>query len=151
MALTKWTPTTNLKMLRRMGKLSEELAECNSVAARCIIQGIDEVDPGSQKVNRQRLTEEIADVMAQCRVTIKALGLDHRFIGTRIDMKESQMEEWEGMFSDNPEDEKKPVFVVDHMGTSWGEGMDHTTVLVGHSLSHRALARGAKLYESPQE
>jgi NTP pyrophosphatase (non-canonical NTP hydrolase) len=148
MALTKWTPTTDLMMLRRMGKLQEELAELANVAARCIIQGIDEVDPGSGKVNRTRLENEIADVLAQCRCTIDALGLDDDHIAERTREKREQMAEWEAMFPPAGSEEK-PVFVVDHVGSSYGDGMEHTTVIVGHSLDRRALARGAKLYELP--
>ena len=147
MALTKWTPTTDLMMLRRMGKLQEELAELANVAARCIIQGIDEVDPGTGKVNRLRLTNEIADVLAQCSQTIKALNLDETAINERTIEKERLMEEWEAMFPPAGSTTVKPVFVVDHIGTSYGEGMEHSTVIVGHSLDHRALAKGAKLYE----
>lgn len=149
MALTKWTPTTDLMMLRRMGKLQEELAELANVAARCIIQGIDEVDPGTGKVNRLRLQHEIADVLAQCSQTIKALNLDETAISERTIEKERLMEEWEAMFPPAGSADVKPVFVVEHIGSSYGEGMQHTTVIVGHSLSHRALARGAKLYEAP--
>jgi hypothetical protein len=98
MALSKWIPTTDLVMLRRMGKLTEEAAELINVAARCIIQGIDEVDPGTGKVNRLRLEHEIADVMAQCRVTISALNLDRDKINLRIFEKQGQMAEWEAMF-----------------------------------------------------
>jgi len=149
MTLTKWTPTTDLMMLRRMGKLQEELAELANVAARCIIQGIDEVDPGTGKVNRIRLTHEIADVLAQCRVTIQVLNLDQKAIEERALEKVRQMEEWEAMFPPAGSTEVKPVFVVDHIGSSYGEGMGETTVIVGHSLDHRALAKGAKLYEQP--
>lgn len=99
--MTKWTPTTDLLMLRRMGKLTEECAELINVAARCIIQGIDEVDPGTGKVNRQRLVNEIADVMAQCETTIEALKLGPgHYIVDRVEQKKSQMAEWEAMFSD---------------------------------------------------
>lgn len=35
--VTKWVPTTDLMMLRRMGKTSEECSELIAVAARCII------------------------------------------------------------------------------------------------------------------
>lgn len=96
--MKKWTPTTDLKMLRRMGKLLEELNELGSVAARCIIQGIDEIDPGSQEVNRARLESEIADVIAQCEVTIEALSLDGAFIAARCEDKKQQMAEWEALF-----------------------------------------------------
>lgn len=96
--MNKWTPTTNLMMLRRMGKLLEELGELSSVASRCIIQGIDEVDPGSGKVNRDRLTEEIADVYAQLNVTIEKLNLNKDLILGRVARKEGQMAEWEALF-----------------------------------------------------
>lgn len=100
MPLKKWTPTTNLMMLRRMGKLQEELGELSAVAARCIIQGIDEVDPGSGRLNRDRLIDEIADVIAQCEVTIDALKLTGHRIVDRIEEKTRQMQEWEAMFKE---------------------------------------------------
>lgn len=96
--VSKWTPTTNLMMLRRMGKLSEELGELQAVAARVIIQGIDEIDPGTGKVNRQRLEDEIADVLAQCNVTIRSLRLNHDRIHNRASDKACQMAEWEALF-----------------------------------------------------
>lgn len=99
MAMSKWTPTTDLMQLRRFGKLCEELGELSNVAARCIIQGIDEVDPGTGKVNRQRLEDEIADVLAQCYVTVEKLGLNCEAIDLRRSNKERQMAEWESLFN----------------------------------------------------
>lgn len=99
-ALQKWTPTTDLLMLRRMGKLIEELGELSVVASRCVIQGIDEVDPGSQRLNRDRLEREIADVYAQLDCTVLALKLNQHFIHTRKLDKRKQMGEWEAMFGD---------------------------------------------------
>lgn len=99
MKMSKWVPTTDLMMLRRMGKLSEEMNELGTVTARCIIQGIDEIDPGTQKVNRQRLTEEIADVYAQLDETIARLGLDAASIEARRATKRRYMQEWESMFT----------------------------------------------------
>ena len=143
--LTKWTPTTNLMMLRRMGKLSEELAELSNVAARCIIQGIDEVDPGSGKVNRLRLEQEIADVIAQCNVTIKKLELNEDYIEQRIEDKTQQMTEWEDMFNTESE-AKREVFTVDSVGSSYGNGPEKSTVIIGWTPDSKALVRGTKLY-----
>jgi len=98
--LQKWTPTDDQLMLRRMGKLIEELNELSVVAARCIIQGIDEVDPSSQLVNKDRLEREIADVYAQLDCTVMALKLNQHFIFTRKKDKIGQMAEWESMFND---------------------------------------------------
>jgi len=106
MAMSKWVPTTNLMMLRRMGKLAEELGELLIVASRCIIQGIDEVDPGSGEINRDRLTNEIADVLAQIECTTEALGLDREYISARKARKEGYMREWEAMFG--PADDVAP-------------------------------------------
>lgn len=94
----KWVPTTNLAMLRRMGKTIEELSELSSVCARCIIQGIDEIDPATGKTNRQRLTEEIADVDAQLFCTVADLHLDAHAISERSDRKRGYMRDWESMF-----------------------------------------------------
>lgn len=97
--MAKWTPTTDPLTLRRMGKLGEELGEAQTVAARVIIQGIDEVDPGSGKVNRQRLMDELADVQAQIGCTVLAFDLDQHYMGRRTAEKMRQMAEWEAMFS----------------------------------------------------
>lgn len=98
--LSKWIPTTNLMLLRRFGKLLEELGELTAVAARCIIQGVDEIDPGSGKTNRQRLMDEMADVQAQIGCTVLALDLDQDYMARRTAEKMRQMREWEAMFTD---------------------------------------------------
>lgn len=98
--LSKWVPTTNLLHLRRFGKLGEELSELGAVTNRCIIQGIDEIDPSTQKTNRLRLQEEIADVLAQSCCTIDDLELDKKFINSRVRDKIEQMAEWEDMFKE---------------------------------------------------
>jgi NTP pyrophosphatase (non-canonical NTP hydrolase) len=99
MAMSKWIPTTDLLMLRRMGKLSEELGELQAVAARVIIQGIDEIDPGTGRMNWQRLQDELADVQAQIGCTVLALSLDQAYMARRTAEKIQQMNEWESLFN----------------------------------------------------
>lgn len=94
----KWVPTTDLMMLRRMGKLVEELGELGNVAGRVIIQGIDEIDPGSGDKNRLRLEKEIADVYAQLDVTVSLLRLRTTYVDARRFEKIKQMQEWESLF-----------------------------------------------------
>lgn len=98
MKMSKWIPTTNLMMLRRMGKLQEEMGELGVVASRCIIQGIDEIDPGSGQLNRERLWREVADVYAQLDETVARLGLPHAGIAARRAEKRGYMQEWEALF-----------------------------------------------------
>lgn len=90
-----WKHETDGLTIRRVGKLNEELAELSKVASRIIIQGIDSLDPKSKKSNRESITEEIADVMAQCQLCVEQLNLDYIAIEHRIDAKKKRMEEWE--------------------------------------------------------
>ncbi|MHB0927763.1 MAG: nucleoside triphosphate pyrophosphohydrolase family protein [Candidatus Nanopelagicales bacterium] len=99
MAMSKWIPETDPMILRRVGKTSEEAAELVKVCSRITIQGIAGVDPASGVANREALTQEIADVMAQCNVCIDTLALDRDAIRRRVREKVEQMREWEAMFS----------------------------------------------------
>jgi hypothetical protein len=96
--VTKWTLTTDPLITRRMGKTGEECAELLAVTTRIQIQGIDEVDPGTGKTNRQRLLEEIGDVYAQLDANVSMLGLDREFIEARRARKLGYMHEWEALY-----------------------------------------------------
>lgn len=97
--VSKWIPTTDPMLQRRMGKLIEECGELLAVAGRIGIQGIDEIDPGTGKVNRLRLAEELADVAAQIECTLQRLGLNRDFHEGRASRKRGYMDEWEAMFA----------------------------------------------------
>src|SRR4051812_36337432 len=75
-ALSEWQPITNKHNLAALGKLGEEASELCSAICRCIIQGMDELEPTTGKPNRQWLEEEIADVMALTTLAIQELDLD---------------------------------------------------------------------------
>lgn len=92
-----WVPMTEPIDLMVMGKLSEELAECGSAAARCIIQGIDECEPSTGEVNRRWLEKEIADVLANIELTVERFGLDTDFIGERSAFKMRYLRKWHSM------------------------------------------------------
>ena len=98
MALTKWTPTTDLMTLRRLGKTCEELGELVAVLGRTICQGLDGVAPATNESNIERITKESADVLAQIGCNVKAFQLDQSQISTRVEDKTGQMSEWEAMF-----------------------------------------------------
>jgi len=76
--------------LKHLGKLGEELNECGSAVSRCIIQGIDESEPVTGKVNRQWLQDEIADVLANAELVIEHFGLDKEAINKRKANKKVQ-------------------------------------------------------------
>ena len=99
MAMSKWIPERDPLILRRVGKTSEEAAELVKVCARITIQGMAGMDPETEVSNREALTKEIADVMAQCYVCISTLALDSNAIQRRVSDKMEQMREWEAMFA----------------------------------------------------
>lgn len=99
--IAKWEPDTDPHQARRVGKTLEELGELTAVLARIQIQGLDAIDPGTGKTNRQRLMEESADVATQIDLTLTYLSIDQddgsAYAARRID-KERQMREWEAHF-----------------------------------------------------
>lgn len=98
--MTPWHVTQDPFLLRRMGKLGEELNECGKAANRIIIQGIDGVDPKTGITNKDELAKEIADVLAQCECSIEALKLDRVFIAQRKQEKIEQMDDWEAVLKE---------------------------------------------------
>ena len=97
--MNKWELEPNPEIVRRLGKLGEELSELSAVCFRAIIQGVDQVDPSSRLTNRVRLSDELADVHCQLVRTVERLRLDERRIGERVKIKMEQMDLWEGMYS----------------------------------------------------
>jgi len=92
--LSPWTPDTNKTHLRVLGKALEELTECGSAVARCIIQGIDESEPVTGKPNRQWLQEEIADAYATLGLMCQYMKLDKSFIFERSMGKALRLRGW---------------------------------------------------------
>jgi len=96
--MNPWRPDDDPHQARRVGKTLEELGEAVAVLARISIQGLDAVDPGTGKTNRQRLQDELADVQAQIGCTVLSLGLDQDYMARRTAEKFRQMGEWEAHF-----------------------------------------------------
>lgn len=97
--MSKWTPTTELLTLRRLGKSCEELGELVSVLGRTICQGLEGIDPASGQSNIERMTKESADVLAQIECNVRAFRLDRDGIGARVEHKLGLMAEWEALFA----------------------------------------------------
>lgn len=89
-----WHPEADPTRLKVLGKLIEELNECSAAAARCIIQGIDEAEPETGKINRVWLEDEVADVIANVRCTIENLDLNQARIYLRSERKYDYITRW---------------------------------------------------------
>lgn len=101
-APSDWQPITNKHDLAVIGKLGEEACELGSALFRCVIQGIDEREPKTHKVNRQWMEEEIADVMALTTLAVERLGLDMAAIEARRDRKMAYKAPWFANLADAP-------------------------------------------------
>lgn len=91
-----WHPMSKPIDLKHMGKLSEELGECVAIISRCIIQGIDELEPVTKKSNRIALQDEISDVMCNLALVIEHFNLDKEYISGRMDRKAPLLKSWHG-------------------------------------------------------
>lgn len=92
-----WHPMTDPVDLKHTGKLLEELGECTSATARCQIQGIDEREPSTGVLNREWLTNEIADVLANIDLVIQRFGLNQARISDRKYKKIAHLRQWHKM------------------------------------------------------
>lgn len=92
-----WTPISDPIDLKHLGKFSEELSECGSAVARCVIQGIDEREPSTGEPNRDWLTKEIADVLCNAELVVERFGLNRDFIAERVAFKREHLQRWHAM------------------------------------------------------
>jgi hypothetical protein len=102
---SKWIPMTGLSLIdaAHLGKNGEEASELARILFRIWIQGIDECDPETGKLNRVALAEEIADVEAMNELTIERLGLDRKFIEARRQRKIAMKRAWHAMLREDDE------------------------------------------------
>jgi hypothetical protein len=89
-----WHPISNAVDLKHLGKFGEELNECGAAVSRCIIQGVDEAEPVTGKINRHWLEDEIADVQAGIDLVIEHFGLDDVRILKRLNRKKTHLRQW---------------------------------------------------------
>jgi hypothetical protein len=99
LALNPWTPMAAPIDVKHLGKLGEESGELSSAASRCLIQGIEEREPVTGKLNREWLEDEIADVRANSKLVIEHFCLDEARIEARALKKEAHLRSWHGMLN----------------------------------------------------
>lgn len=95
--VSPWVPMTDPIDIKHLGKLIEELNELGSAASRCLIQGIDECEPDTGKVNRLWLEEEIADALANIELVMWHFDLNGLLIHGRRIAKQERLRIWHAM------------------------------------------------------
>jgi hypothetical protein len=97
-----WQPEQNKIRLAALGKLAEELAEAGAIVARCIIQGVDESEPVTGKLNRDALWQELADVRAAQSIVEDLFDLPPREMSVRTARKRLHLRMWHDMIRGLP-------------------------------------------------
>jgi hypothetical protein len=92
-----WQPMSDILDIKILGKFLEELSECSSATARCLIQGIDESEPVTGKPNKEWLEDEIADVLANVDIVIARYSLNLNRISDRSKVKNDFLKRWHDM------------------------------------------------------
>lgn len=89
-----WQPMTEKIAIKHLGKLGEECTELGTAIFRCLIQGVDEAEPVTGKINREWLTEEIADVLANINLVRRHFDLNDNTIHDRVIRKVDHLTRW---------------------------------------------------------
>jgi hypothetical protein len=100
--ISPWVPMSDPVDIKHLGKLGEELNECGAAVSRCLIQGIDEAEPVTGKLNYVWLEEEIADVAANILLVVQRFGLDAARITDRAEVKRERLRVWHSMGGPEP-------------------------------------------------
>lgn len=82
---------------KHIGKLLEELGEATAAASRCLIQGINECEPHTGKLNKHWLEEELADVAANISLVVQHFQLDFDRMQARTEIKKKRLRRWHQM------------------------------------------------------
>lgn len=91
--LNLWHPMTGADAAL-LGKLTEELGEATAAASRCVIQGIGESEPVTDKPNKEWLEDELADVWAMANLAISRFNLNPLRMMERCRDKERRKKIW---------------------------------------------------------
>ncbi len=89
-----WVPMSDPLDIKILGKLNEELNEAGASVSRCLIQGIDEREPETGKINREWLEDELADVAANMEIAMDHFDLDLVRITARKEKKIKFLRGW---------------------------------------------------------
>lgn len=99
-----WRPMSAPIDLKHMLKMIEELGEGVAAAARCAMQGMDEAEPVTGKVNRRWMEEELGDIVASTSLVVEHFGLGMDAIRDRAMLKVPRLRQWHAMLAEDAPD-----------------------------------------------
>jgi len=96
--ISLWKPEPDLVTHQALGKSLEECGELSKILARCLIQGVNEVEPITIALNKQELLKEIADVYAATTWLLEVL--DDKLDEERVKRKLEGFRRWDKMLTE---------------------------------------------------
>ena len=78
-------------------EIMRSVGGCVAAVARCIIQGVDEAEPSTGKINRDWLREAMIEVRCSCAAVINEYRLDSDVIMSRMTFKRGHLTRWHQM------------------------------------------------------
>ncbi|ANK73631.1 hypothetical protein FA04_13975 [Ensifer adhaerens] len=109
MSITPWKPETDIVLHQALGKCAEECGELSQALARCLIQGFQEAEPVTHKLNRTHLFDEVADLKAALRWLFDVLDEPFKGESERERRKFDGFKHWQKMLeSDRATEVRQP-------------------------------------------
>lgn len=93
--ISPWQPEQDRIRLAVLGKLIEECNELSARAARCIIHGLDKIDPDTGRLNSEEMSREASDVEACLEMLEQKLGVKR--LSGRVGEKYDGFRKWHFM------------------------------------------------------
>lgn len=92
--LSPWQPANDPIEVAFWGKALEELGELSAIISRCMIQGVNECEPSTGKLNKSALAEEIADVKAMIEIIMTFNNIPEFVLDERMAHKKAKFHRW---------------------------------------------------------
>lgn len=92
-----WHPMDDPVDIKHIGKALEELGEAVSALARALIQGMDEAEPETGKINRDWVQDEFADVKTGIELITRRWDLDRSHMSERQVRKTRHLQQWHNL------------------------------------------------------
>lgn len=77
-----------------IGKFAEELGECSAIVARCMIAGMEEINPANGLTNIECLKREMADVIAGLAIVGAHFKIKEPELTQRAERKVAFLNRW---------------------------------------------------------
>lgn len=91
---------SGVRLLPRLFRFGQRMGVAGAAVSRCIIQGIDEREPVTGKLNRDWLCESLVEIISTIPPIVASLNLDRKAMDLRCGRKMAHLRQWHGMLEE---------------------------------------------------